>query len=95
MTGALFLVAEEYARGKGYLTFRSGMSSVGFNIHGKPVDDIPGAIAGLRCERIDYKWYLAQGFRVIGIQPNAYEIGSHLILLGKDLSTPEITVEEK
>ncbi len=29
--------------------------------------------------------YLEQGFRVIGIQPNAYETGFHLIILGKDL----------
>ena len=69
--GDLFQIAERYAKNKGYLTFRSGISSIGFNIHGKP---------------IDYKWYLAQGFRVIGIQPNAYENGFHLIMLGKDLS---------
>lgn len=40
----------------------------------------------LRKKNIDYKWYLEQGFRVIGIQPNAYEKGFHLIILGKDLS---------
>lgn len=83
--GELFRAAEEYARGKGYLTFRSGISSVGFPIHGKPVRDIAGAISTLDSDRIDYKWYLAQGFRVIGIQPNAYEEGFHLILLGKEL----------
>ncbi len=84
--GDLFQIAERYAKNKGYLTFRSGISSIGFNIHGKPILSIPDAIISLTCERIDYKWYLAQGFRVIGIQPNAYENGFHLIMLGKDLS---------
>lgn len=84
--GELFKIAEEYAKSRGYLTFRSGISSVGFNIHGKDIDNIPTAIAEIECERIDYKWYLGQGFRVIGIQPNAYEKGFHLIMLGKDLS---------
>lgn len=84
--GSLFQTAEGYAKSKGYLTFRSGISSIGFNIHGKSIPSIPDAIAALTCERIDYKWYLTQGFRVIGIQPNAYEKGFHLIMLGKDLS---------
>lgn len=84
--GELFRVAEVYAREKKYLTFRSGISSVGFNIHGQALEDIPAAMAGLACERVDYKWYLEQGFRVIGIQPNAYERGFHLIILGKDIS---------
>ena len=39
----------------------------------------------LTCDRIDYKWYLDNGFRVIGIQPNAYEKGFHLIMLGKEI----------
>lgn len=78
--------AEQYAREKGYLTFRSGISSMGFNIDGQDIPDIPRAIASLQCDRTDYMWYLNKGFRVIGIQPNAYEKGSHLILLGKDLS---------
>lgn len=82
----LFLVAEAYAREKGYLTFRSGISSQGFNIHERTLDDISGAIAGLQSSRVDYLWYLDHGFRVIGIQPNAYRPGFHLILLGKDLS---------
>ncbi len=84
--GELIREAERYARSKGYLTFRSGISSIGFNIHEKKIDSIADAIANLECERIDYKWYLEQGFRVIGIQPNAYEKGFHLIILGKDLS---------
>ncbi len=83
--GDLFEAAEDYARRKGYLTFRSGISSVGFNIHGKKIDSIADAIAGLECSRMDFIWYLEQGFRVIGIQPNAYETGFHLIILGKDL----------
>lgn len=84
--GDLFRIAEQYAREKGYLTFRSGISSEGFNIHGREIGNIAEAIASLECGRVDYQWYLEQGFRVIGIQPNAYEKGFHLILLGKDLS---------
>lgn len=83
--GELFHVAENYAREKGYMTFRSGISSVGFNIHHQEIKNIPEAIQGLTCDRIDYKWYLQNGFRVIGIQPNAYERGFHLIMLGKEL----------
>lgn len=83
--GELLDHAAAYARGKGYLTFRNGISSVGFNIHGQPVADIPEAIKNLRCDRVDYQWMLAQGFRVIGIQPNAYERGFHLVMLAKEL----------
>lgn len=82
----LMAAAEKYAKEKGYLTFRSGISSVGFNIHGQEIPEIAAAIANLSCNRTDYLWYLSKGFRVIGIQPNAYEKGFHLILLGKDLS---------
>ena len=84
--GELFEVAEKYARENGYLTFRSGISSVDFNIHGKEIHSIAEAIASIECDRVDYKWYLEHGFQVIGIQPNAYEKGFHLIMLGKDLS---------
>lgn len=84
--GDLLAEAESYAKMQGYLTFRSGISSVGFNIHMQPIPDIAQAISGLQCDRTDYLWYLRNGFRVIGIQPNAYGIGFHLILLGKDLS---------
>lgn len=83
--GPLFDVATKYAQDKGYLTFRSGISSVGFNIHGKDIESIPDAIASLSCDRIDYIWYLDNGFRVIGIQPNAYEKGFHLIMLEKEI----------
>ncbi|HQK35528.1 MAG TPA: hypothetical protein PK074_12465 [Spirochaetales bacterium] len=83
--GQLFQVVQDYARKKGYLTFRSGISSIGFNIHGKEIQSIPDAIQTLSCERIDYCWYLENGFRVIGIQPNAYEKGFHLIMLGKEI----------
>ncbi len=30
-------------------------------------------------------WYLENGFCVIGIQPNAYARGFHLIMLGKEI----------
>lgn len=83
--GDLMETAERYAHGKGYLTFRSGISSTGFSIDGQELRDIPQAMATLKSDRIDYHWYLEHGFRVIGIHPNAYEIGSHLILLGKEL----------
>lgn len=83
--GELFDVAEKYARTKGYMTFRSGISSVGFNIHDKEIKNIPKAMEALTSDRIDYKWYLENGFHVIGIQPNAYERGFHLIMLGKEI----------
>lgn len=83
--GQLFDVAEKYAREKGYLTFKSGISSVGFNIHGQEIKNIPQAIVSLVCDRIDYRWYLENGFRVIGIHPNAYERGFHLIMLCKEI----------
>ncbi|WP_312427863.1 hypothetical protein [Lacrimispora sp.] len=83
--GELFDVAEKYAREKGYMTFRSGISSVGFNIHGQEIKNIPKAIEELASDRIDYKWYLKNGFRVIGIQSNAYNKGFHLIMLGKEI----------
>lgn len=82
----LMNAAEAYAKEQGYLAFRSGISSMGFNIDGREISNIPEAIANLRCDRIDYLWYLEHGFQVIGIQPNAYGKGSHLILLSKDLS---------
>lgn len=83
--GALLDTAAQYAREKGYLTFRSGISSVGFNIHGRKIENIADAIQNLDCDRIDYRWMLDYGFRVIGIQPNAYGEGFHLILLAKEL----------
>ena len=79
-------VAERYAKSQGYMCFRSGISSNGFNIDGKEIASISEAITNLKCDRIDYLWYLNHGFQVIGIQPNAYARGSHLILLGKDIS---------
>ena len=82
----LLRLAEQYAREKGYLAFRSGISSIGFNIHEQPIRSIPEAMASLSCDRVDYQWYLQNGFRVMGIQPNAYGKGFHLILLVKDLS---------
>lgn len=84
--GELIDTAAQYAKERGYLTFRNGMSSAGFNIDGTILDNIPSAIQSLSSDRIDYKWMLHYGFRVIGIQPNAYGKGSHLIMLAKDLS---------
>ena len=78
--------AEEYAKRKGYLTFRSGISSVGFNIHEQEITSIPEAIVNISCDRVDFRWYLDYGFRVIGIHPNAYGNGFHLIMLAKDIS---------
>ncbi|MNC46447.1 hypothetical protein D3C75_954690 [compost metagenome] len=78
-------IASHYAKEKGYLTFRNAISSIGFNIHRQDIDDIPKAIQNLTCDRIDYKWMLDYGFKVIGIQPNVYEKGYHLILLAKEL----------
>lgn len=69
----------------GYLTFRNGISSVGFNIHGKKIDNIADSIRDLKCDRVDYKWMLDYGFRVIGIQPNAYEKGFHMIMMAKEI----------
>jgi hypothetical protein len=83
--GRLLDTAAGYARGKGYLTFRNGISSAGFNIHGKKIENIADAIRDLECDRIDYKWMLDYGFRVIGIQPNAYEEGFHLIMMAKEI----------
>ncbi len=83
--GKLIDIASQYAKEKGYLTIRNGISSIGFNIHGQNIDDIPNAIQNLTWDRIDYKWMLDYGFRVIGIQPNAYEKGYHLILMAKEL----------
>lgn len=82
---ALLDTAADYARTQGYLTFRNGISSVGFNIHGQRLDNIGATIQSLQSDRVDYRWMLDYGFRVIGIQPNAYEVGSHLIMLAKEL----------
>ncbi len=81
----LLKTAEEYAKEKGYLTFRSGISSIGFNVHEQMIKNISEAIENLTCDRVDYRWYLEHGFRVIGIQPNAYGRGFHLIMLAKDI----------
>ncbi len=81
----LFDTASEYAKSKGYTSFRTGMSTVNFNIDGKDINDIPEAIKNLQTDRIDYKWLLEYGFRVIGLQPNAYGERCHLILLAKAL----------
>ena len=81
----LFDKASEYAKSKGYTTLRTGMSSMDFNIDGKELVDIPAAISSLETNRIDYKWLLDYGFKVIGIHPNAYGNNSHVILFSKAL----------
>lgn len=83
--GALLDEAEVYARSKGYTSLRNGMSSVGFNIDGRPIGDIPEAIRSLSTERVDYHWMLAYGFRVVGILPNVYRDNCHMIQLVKEL----------
>lgn len=82
----LFDKASEYAKSKGYTTLRTGMSSMDFNIDGVELTDIPEAIRTLETDRIDYKWLLDYGFRVIGIHPNAYGNNSHVILFAKPLN---------
>lgn len=83
--GDLFDAAVAYAKDKGYMTFKTGMSSLDFNIHGRPIGSIPEAIMSLTTDRIDYQWLLSYGFQVIGIQPNAYGEYYHLIMLAKVL----------
>lgn len=63
----------------------TGMSSMDFNIDVEKIIDIPKAIGSLETDRIDYKWLLDYGFRVIGIHPNAYGNNSHVILFAKEL----------
>ena len=77
--------AVAYAGAQGFTALRNGMSSVGFNIDGKPLEDIPEAMRSLSTERVDYHWMLDYGFRVVGIQPNVYRNNCHLILLVKEL----------
>lgn len=81
----LFDKASEYAKSIGYTTLRTGMSSMDFNIDGKELEDIPTAIGSLETNRVDYKWLLNYGFKVIGIHPNAYGNNSHVILFAKAL----------
>ena len=84
--GELFDVICEYAKHKGYLAFRTGMGSQQFNIHGRELGNIGEEINNLKADdRIDYDWLLDYGFKVIGIQPNAYGDKFHLIMLAKDL----------
>ena len=84
--GALFEVICKYAIDKGYLTFRTAMGSQQFNIHMRELGNIGDEINNLTSDnRIDYDWLLAGGFKVIGIQPNAYEDKFHCIMLAKDL----------
>ncbi|MCL2197624.1 MAG: hypothetical protein FWB80_01755 [Defluviitaleaceae bacterium] len=83
----LFDRACEYAKSKGYLTFRTVMGSTQFSIHDRPLGDIGDEIKNLESyKHIDYDWLLSYGFRVIGIQPNAYEINHHAVILAKDLT---------
>lgn len=84
--GALFDIICEYAKGKGYLTFRTAMGSQHFSIHDRELGNIGDEINNLvSFGRIDYDWLSEYGFRVVGIQPNAYGDKFHCILLSKDL----------
>lgn len=81
----LFDTAVQYAESKGYTSIRMGMSTVNFNIDGKPIEDISEAMKSLSTERPDYRWLLDYGFRVIGIQPNVYKNNCHMIILYKEI----------
>ena len=81
----LFDTIAAYGKAKGYTTFRTSMSTVGFCIDGKAIDDIPAALKSLKTNRVDYQWLLAYGFRVIGLLPNAYGDNCHLIMFAKGL----------
>ena len=84
--GALFDTICEHAKREGYLSFRTAMGSQQFSVHGRELGNIGDEINSLAsCGRIDYDWLLAYGFKVIGIQPNAYGDKFHCILLSKDL----------
>jgi hypothetical protein len=84
--GALFDIICDYAKSKGYLTFRTAMGSQGFNIHNRKLGNIGDEINNLTSDnRIDYDWLLEYGFKVVGIQPNAYGDKFHCILLAKNL----------
>jgi len=84
--GLLFDAISDYAKSKEYLTFRTSMGSQQFNIHYRELGNIGDEINNLiSIDRIDYNWLLDYGFKVIGIQPNAYGDKFHCILLAKDL----------
>ena len=83
-----------YAVDKGFVSFRTAMGSQQFSIHGRELGDIANEISNLTPDgRIDYDWLIRYGFRVVGIQPNAYGDKFHCILLSKDLRgyTQEVT----
>jgi len=84
--GNLFDTISDYARTKGYLTFRTGMGSQQFNIHNRELGNIGDEINNLKSDdRLDYTWLLEYGFKVIGIHPNAYGDKFHCIIFAKDL----------
>ncbi len=83
----LFDTVCEYARGKGYLTFRTAMGSTQFSIHSRELGNIGDEIKNLKSfGRIDYDWLINYGFQVVGIQPHALGENYHCILLTKDLA---------
>jgi len=82
----LFDVICEYAKSKGYITFRTAMGSEKFSIHDRKLGDIGDEIKNLTATgRVDYDWLLEYGFKVVGIFPNAYRENFHCISLAKDL----------
>ena len=84
--GALFDAICEHAKCEGFLSFRTSMGSQEFNIHQRELGDIGDEIKSLSAPgRVDYSWLLGYGFKVIGIQPNAYGNKFHCILLSKDI----------
>ena len=86
--GMLFDTISEYAKSKGYLTFRTAMGSQQFSVHNRELGNIGDEIKNLTASaRVDYDWLLKYGFKVVGIQPNAYGDKFHCILLSKDLRT--------
>ena len=83
---SLFDTICEYARQKGFLSFKTTMGSQQFNIHKRELGNIDDEINNLEADnRIDYDWLLEYGFKVIGIQPNAYGDKFHCVMLSKDL----------
>lgn len=56
------MIAEKYAKSKGYTTLRTGMSSLDFNIDGQRIDNIAEALESLKTQRVDYYWLLDYGF---------------------------------
>ena len=84
--GMLFDTICDYAKSKGYLTFRTAMGSEKFSIHDRELGNIGDEIKNLVAfGRVDYNWLLEYGFKVVGIQPHALGEKFHCVLFSKDL----------